>query len=53
MVAPQSSGVIADAASTTGPVYETGRKWWSRRPVGEILAQRMVLNLNIDAAQVA
>ena len=40
---------MADATSTIGRAYEVERKWRGRRAIVEILAQRMVLNLNVAA----
>jgi len=52
MVAPQ----IRPASWQTpppppAPSYEVERKWRGRRAIVEILAQRMVLNLNVDEAE--
>jgi hypothetical protein len=41
---------MADAPPPPAPSYKVGRKWRGRRAIVEILAQRTVLNLNIDAA---
>jgi hypothetical protein len=42
---------MADAAAITGPVVRGWTQMAGRRAIVEILAQRMVLNLNIDAAE--
>ena len=42
---------MADATSPPAPSYEVERKWRGRRAIVEILAQRMVLNLNLDEAE--